>query len=157
VSVHFLAGDVLVNRNKARAIAHGCNTEGVMGAGIAAELRAKYPWMFEAYRRACRDGEFKLGSCLTCESGGDITIFCLATQRLPRGPQPRASLKAVEDALWNMRSEMERLGIESVAMPPIGCGLGGLDWESQVKIAVVNALSSWEGTAYAYTTFARGI
>lgn len=105
------------------ALAHGCNTQGAMGAGIAKEFRRRWPEMYEAYRERCRAGEFRLGGVFVW--GTDPVIFNLATQ--PR-PGPSATLDAIASAVQAMLDSAADLGIAKIGLPRLGAGLGGLDW-----------------------------
>lgn len=106
------------------AIAHGCNTVGAMGAGIATEFRRRWPAMYDAYRAECTQGRFTLGMFFAWETQG-LTIYNLATQ--PR-PGPSANLDAIAAATTAMVNDAGDHGISTIAMPRIGAGLGGLDW-----------------------------
>lgn len=105
------------------AIGHGCNTVGVMGAGIAKEFRRRWPAMYDEYRRRCDDGEFGLGDVF--QWGDSPVVFNLGTQ--PK-PGPYASLAAIEASVSLMIRLADRSGLSTVGLPRIGCGLGGLDW-----------------------------
>jgi O-acetyl-ADP-ribose deacetylase (regulator of RNase III) len=106
-----------------RAIAHGVNCQGVMGAGIAAEFRRRWPQMYEAYRKRCESGGLWAGDVLPWEHAGGV-VFNLATQPVP-GPsaQPWMITAAVGRMIQLAGYGYE---IRQVAMPWIGCGLGGL-------------------------------
>lgn len=109
------------------ALAHGCNTLGAMGAGIAREFRRRYPAMYDEYRRRCGEGSFGLGDVLTWwEDPTQPVIFNLATQ--PRRGRC-ASLGAIRVAVSEMLDQAEHLiHVDAIGMPQIGCGLGGLRW-----------------------------
>ena len=63
--IRFVSGDLFDNAHDAQAFAHGCNCQGSMGAGIAKTFRARYPDMYEEYRRRCKaePRQFNLGDC----------------------------------------------------------------------------------------------
>jgi O-acetyl-ADP-ribose deacetylase (regulator of RNase III) len=115
------------------ALAHGCNTAGVMGAGIALEFRKRYPPMYEIYRAMCGTGDFRLGTAFAWTEELDMRplIFCMATQPTPG---PTASLDAIRTSLTQVLTECEALGVTEVGMPRIGAGLGGLDWADVSKV-----------------------
>lgn len=106
------------------AIGHGCNIQGVMGAGIAKEFRRRWPAMYDEYRRRCRDGRFQLGDVFVWE--GTPIVFNLATQ--PR-PGPSATLEAIASSVSRMMRMADESDIPAVGVPRIGAGLGGLVWE----------------------------
>lgn len=114
-------------------IAHGVNCLGVMGAGVAAAIRDRWPAVFYAYERNTRLGEELLGSAHAVRVGENLWVVNCYTQKTvgPRGTGRYAD----PDAL---RRSLEFAFIHAVATnlplhaPRIGCDLGGLDWESEV-------------------------
>src|SRR6187549_2368115 len=123
--IEFVAGDLFVNRVKAEAFAHGCNCAGSMGAGIAVGFKARYPLMFEEFRRRCKakPPEFGLGEVFFWREEGKPAVFNLGTQ--PR-PGRGATYPVVEAALKALRSAADDARIRSIAMPRIAAGYGGL-------------------------------
>jgi O-acetyl-ADP-ribose deacetylase (regulator of RNase III) len=105
------------------AFAHGVNCQGVMGAGVAREMARRYPDMVMAYRERCTRKRMVAGEVMTWE--GPPTVFNLATQVHPGA---NARLAWVQASLASLIDKAEDLDIRSVAMPRIGCGIGGLDW-----------------------------
>lgn len=106
------------------ALAHGCNTQGAMGAGIATEFRRRWPDMYMEYQRRCRDGTFTLGDVFVWES--TPIVFNLGTQ--PR-PGPSATIDAIRTATTAMLDIARKRGVDAIGLPRIGAGLGGLDWQ----------------------------
>lgn len=124
----------------AEALVNTVNTEGVMGKGIALQFKKKFPKMYEAYRAASEAGEIVPGRMHVFEQTDMLNpryIINFPTKRHWRSPARMEDIKAGLEAL---RSEIERLGIRSVAVPPLGCGNGGLDWRN-VRPAIERALS----------------
>lgn len=105
------------------AIAHGCNMQGVMGAGVARVVRDMYPRMYDTYRRKCQRKVFKLGDVWYWDA--EPAVFNLMTQDQP-GPDAR--LSAVTTSVRKMLFRAGVEGIKSIDMPRIGCGIGGLEW-----------------------------
>lgn len=107
-------------------LAHGVNLEGVMGSGIAVEFRKRWPKMYAEYQERCWTGALKLGRFHEWTAPDkSVTVFNLATQ-VRRGKH--AGLPSLRDAVEWMLFRAEDLGIEAVAIPRIGAGIGGLDW-----------------------------
>lgn len=106
------------------AIAHGVNCRGVMGRGIAVEFRRRWPDMYESYRKRClRHSGMIPGQIMPWKHPGGV-VFNLATQR---EPGPDAQTWMISAAIGQMVSEaIEDFGVTRVAIPEIGCGLGGL-------------------------------
>lgn len=120
----FIKGDLFAKGNL-QALAHGCNCAGAMGRGIATEFRSRFPAMFAEYKRRCDDGRFHLGDVFMWRGEG-TTVFNLGTQRTWR---TKADMSAIEKAVRTMVSMAEECAIETIGLPRIGSGLGGLPWE----------------------------
>ncbi len=119
-------GDIF--STSAQALAHGCNTNGRMGAGIAKTFKTKYYVMYKEYKRLCGDCRFNIGEGFIYKTEEGKYIFNLATQ----GNLSGASVENVYLCLEWMKEQMKKLQISGLAMPKIGCGLGGLDWLNDV-------------------------
>lgn len=105
------------------AIGHGVNLKGVMGKGVAAQFKQRYPAMFTEYRAACTTGWLHGGEALLWEAPDGLIVVNLATQPVPG---PTARVQWIEDALCDAFCQLHDRGISSLALPLIGCGLGGL-------------------------------
>lgn len=115
-------------------LAHGVNTEGVMGAGIAKTFRGNFPRNYEVYRRQCIQGQLSPGGVLVFpekDMGGNIRLIVnLASQQRPG---PDAQYHWLLESLMSfakqaMEANRYRLYGGRVAIPEIGCGIGGLEW-----------------------------
>jgi len=113
-----------------KVIAHGANTLGIMGAGIARSIKAIYPNNFKTYNEKCLKGEFKLGDVLLVEDNKRI-VANLGTQNELGA---HASLQAVKLSFVLLMEELQKLGLKEVAIPKIGCGIGGLEWKDVREI-----------------------
>jgi O-acetyl-ADP-ribose deacetylase (regulator of RNase III) len=112
----------------AEALVNTVNCVGFMGKGIALQFRQAFPENFEAYRRICDKGELQPGRMFVFETRsmvGPRFIINFPTKRHWKGKSRIEDIDAGLDALIE---EVVRLGIKSIAVPPLGCGLGGLDW-----------------------------
>lgn len=123
----------------AEALVNTVNTEGVMGKGIALQFRQAFPPMFRAYEAACKRGEVKLGQMDVHDLGGLVGgprwIINFPTKGHWRA---KSKLADIETGLTSLVNEIQRLGIRSIAVPPLGCGNGGLAWsvvEPKIKAA----------------------
>ena len=110
--------------SKADALAQGCNTQGKMGAGIAKEFRERFPDMYTDYKKRCEEGRFQPGTGYMFEHPEKPHIINLATQ-----DREGARLLYVESALEWLKNSYDELGIESIAIPRIASGLGGMEWD----------------------------
>lgn len=115
--------------NPAQALVNPVNTVGVMGKGLALQFRERFPEMFADYARACAAGELEVGRVHVFDRGADHTrarwIIHFPTKRHWREPSRMAD---VEAGLLALVAAVTELKIKSVAVPALGCGLGGLRW-----------------------------
>jgi O-acetyl-ADP-ribose deacetylase (regulator of RNase III) len=150
--IAFVSGDLFVNRFQARALAHGCNCQGSMGAGIATGFRDRYPAMHAEYHRRCKaePRAFNLGDAWLWKANDQPWVFNLATQEGVW--RARATYEAIEAALRSMRQQAEREGITTIAVPRIGAGYGGLSWK-KVRAVVEKVFADWSGTLYVYEEY----
>lgn len=123
---------------EAEALVNTVNTVGVMGKGIALQFKRAFPDNFAAYEQACKDGKLEPGQMLVFQPGllnGPRFIINFPTKRHWRGS---ARLEDIDSGLRALIDEVKRLRIRSIAVPPLGCGNGGLDWRD-VKPRIVEA------------------
>lgn len=110
------------------ALVNTVNLQGVMGKGIALQFKKAWPDMFKAYEAACKRGEITPGRMHVWETGhlsGPRFIINFPTKRHWRG---RSKMGDIEVGLANLVTVIQNLGIRSIAIPPLGCGNGGLNW-----------------------------
>ena len=110
----------------AKGICHGVNIDGVMGAGIAKQFRERFPDMYQGYRQLCLEGRLKPGEVFSYfDPATGLTIFNIASQDHP-GANARLD--------W-IRQGLETVAVNTdlniVAMPLIGCGIGGLAYDGE--------------------------
>lgn len=123
------------------ALVNTVNTKGVMGRGIALQFKQAYPAMFREYEQACEADEIHLGQMYVFDlgglAGGPRWIICFPTKDHWRG---KSRLADIEAGLDDLVRTIKKLRIRSIAVPPLGCGLGGLDW-NEVRPRIEAALS----------------
>ena len=113
----------------AQALVNTVNTEGVMGKGIALQFRQAYPAMFKAYADACKAGAVQLGHMDVYDLGGLAAGARWIINFPTKGHwRARSRLRDIESGLADLVATVRRLDIRSIAVPPLGCGHGGLDW-----------------------------
>lgn len=128
------------------AIAHGVNCKGVMGAGIAAQFRTRYPKMFQSYRRRCLRGELLPGEIVPWKHDDGTVIYNLATQQEPGADaHPWMITAAVGQMITEAYHDFK---ITEIGMPLIGCGIGGL-----TKLALHQALLPYADAPVSLTVF----
>ena len=137
--LRFTTGDILAE--DAEALVNTVNCVGVMGRGVALQFKKAFPENFRAYAEACRRGEVKLGAMFVFQTGTlthPRTIINFPTKRHWRG---NSRIEVVEAGLEDLVRVVRARDIRSMAVPPLGCGLGGLDW-SIVRPRIAEALGS---------------
>lgn len=122
--IRYIKGDLL--KASEPLIGHGVNCRGIMGAGIAKQIKQKHPEVFKRYKNLC--DEVNKDPCLLGASqivaDGNVHVCNMFTQVFPG---PYAKLYAIQDCFEAF--SFEALDLEEIAIPMIGCGLGGLDWK----------------------------
>jgi len=147
--VQYVNGDIFINRFNAQAVAHGCNIQGVMGAGIAVQFKKRYPEMFKVYRQMCQEQCITVGDCFWWEEKDKPIVFNLMTQPDCGG----ATYDGIRESLLEMRKiATKKPRITSIAMPKIGAGLGGLNWEI-IKCLIEKVFDGWNGILYIYEEY----
>lgn len=135
-TITYKVGDLL--KSDEPVIAHGCNCQGVMGAGIARQVHDQYYTAFDHYSVACAKGEFHIGTAQRVALPDGRTIYNLGTQFRPG---PDATPWGIFLAFSNMGEDMASNGFSTVGVPRIGAGIGGLDWQSDVSPAILEAVA----------------
>lgn len=121
------------------ALVNTVNTVGVMGKGIALQFKRAYPAMFDAYVKACKAGEVETGKMHVWRTGsltGPRFVINFPTKRHWRAP---SRMEYVNEGLKDLVKVIRDEEIESIAIPPLGAGSGGLDW-TQVRPRIIAAL-----------------
>jgi len=131
------------------ALVNTVNTVGVMGKGIALQFKNAFPDNFKAYRDAVKSGSFQLGKVLVVpvNSIGKVRyIINFPTKDHWRYP---SKIEWVESGLKDLRTKIRENHIKSIALPPLGCGNGGLDWE-QVRPMIEKEMSDLDMEVLVY-------
>ena len=126
--LHFITGDML--QSKAEALVNTVNTVGVMGKGIALQFKEAFPANYKAYIAACKNKELEPGKLLAVWDTnllyGRKLIINFPTKTHWRQP---SKYEYIEKGLIALQELIEKEKINSIALPPLGCGNGGLDWK----------------------------
>lgn len=126
MAIKISTGDLLEEHTD--AIVNTVNCVGIMGKGIALQFKRKWPANFRAYEAACRTGRMRLGHMFVFDAGGLLKpryIINFPTKNHWRG---KSNLADIEVGLLDLINQVRALDIRSIAIPPLGCGNGGLDW-----------------------------
>ncbi|MEP4091780.1 macro domain-containing protein [Reichenbachiella sp.] len=112
------------------ALVNTVNTVGVMGKGIALQFKNRFPHNFKVYKDACKDGTFDVGQVLVVQEGDLLNnkmIINFPTKKHWRGD---SKYEYIDSGLIALKNAIEQHKIKSIAIPPLGCGNGGLDWST---------------------------
>ena len=150
--IRFIRGNLL--DAEAEAVVNTVNTVGVMGKGIALQFKEAFPDNFRAYKAACKSGDVRVGQMFVT-SNETLThpkwIINFPTKKHWRHP---TKIEWVHEGLRDLQRVIVDKGIRSIAIPPLGCGNGGLDWERVRPIieSMLSGLAGVEVVVYEPTT-----
>lgn len=133
----YKTGNLLAAR--ADALVNTVNTVGVMGKGIALQFKEKFPENYHAYVAACKKEEVQIGKMFVTEVNrmdGLRYIINFPTKKHWRYP---SRIEYIRSGLLDLQKVITEKNIQSIALPPLGCGNGGLDW-NEVKPLIQNLL-----------------
>jgi O-acetyl-ADP-ribose deacetylase (regulator of RNase III) len=124
----------------AEALVNTVNCDGFMGKGIALQFKQAWPDNFKAYAKACKSGQVQLGSMFVFAT--ECLIYPKYIINFPTKGHWRENsrLKDIASGLQALIEEVKSRGIQSIAVPPLGCGNGGLDWQ-KVRPMIVEAFN----------------
>jgi O-acetyl-ADP-ribose deacetylase (regulator of RNase III) len=120
--ITYLEGNLF--ESSAQVITNTVNCVGVMGKGVALEFKNRYPAMFSDYQARCQSGKLQPGVPYLWENDR-VQVLNFPTKRDWRNP---SRLEDIADGLRYLANHYDELGIQSIAMPALGCGNGGLNW-----------------------------
>ena len=144
--ITYTTGNIL--EAETEALVNTVNRVGIMGKGIALQFEQAHPDNYAQYVRACETGEVQPGRMFITQTGSILRphyIINFPTKRHWRG---KSRLEDIDAGLEALKQDIRRLGIRSIAVPPLGCGSGGLAW-SDVRPRIEQALASLEGVQIA--------
>ena len=140
--VDYRTGDILAE--DAEALVNTVNCVGIMGRGVALQFRNAFPANFREYARACTRGEVQPGRMFVTDTN-QLTnpryIINFPTKRHWRG---KSRMEDIDAGLIDLQRVILEKGIRSIAIPPLGSGLGGLDW-NDVRPRIEDALRGFKG------------
>jgi O-acetyl-ADP-ribose deacetylase (regulator of RNase III) len=135
--IEFKTGDIL--RADAEALVNTVNCVGIMGRGIALQFKNDFPENFKAYEAACEREEVQPGKMFVFETRtltNPKFIINFPTKRHWRG---KSRMEDIDSGLKALVEEIRTRSIRSIAIPPLGSGLGGLNW-ADVRPRIIEAL-----------------
>lgn len=101
------------------------NTVGVMGAGLAKQFARRYPSIVNDYRQDCRSGNLTVEKPCVYHFNDDEAVLCFATKKHWKND---SQIDWIRSGLNYLANHYKDMGIKSLAVPMLGCGLGQLDW-----------------------------
>lgn len=127
--IRYTQGDIL--SSDAEALVNTVNCVGVMGRGIALHFKNAYPANFKAYAVACKRNEMKPGRMFVFETD-QLSPHWIVNFPTKRHWRNKSRIEDIESGMDALVSEIRKRNIRSIAIPALGSGLGGLNWQ-QVK------------------------
>lgn len=113
--------------SKMQTLVNPVNTFGAMGKGLALQFKKRYPEYYEAYRRACTRRVFQIEKCFVYNfEDRDQKIYSFPTKSHWCRP---SRWEWIDAGLQHLAENLERYGITGLAVPALGCGEGGLEWD----------------------------
>ena len=135
---HKTSGDIF--EEQVDAIVNPVNCVGVMGAGLALQFKKRFTDNFDAYVEACNQG-LKPGQMFIFETGLPVPKYIV---NFPTEDRARSKMEFIESGLAALLDDIKTLGIKSIAIPALGCGIGGLSWD-KVKPLIDKAFEGVDG------------
>jgi O-acetyl-ADP-ribose deacetylase (regulator of RNase III) len=149
-------GDILLS--KADAIAHGVAPLDHFDSGLAAHVREDYPSLYKDFRHYCQTYHPKPGSVWLWQGINHKKIFNLMTQEPAEhnsGHPGKASLHNLRHCLKELVHQVEQNNIQSIALPKIATGVGGLDWKD-VEPIIEEHFAQSKIPVYVYDKYVKG-
>jgi O-acetyl-ADP-ribose deacetylase (regulator of RNase III) len=135
--IQFKQGNIL--EENAEALVNTVNCVGVMGKGVALQFKQAFPENFLAYKKACTAKELQPGKMFIFPTGQLFPRY-LINFPTKRHWKEKSRLEDIQTGLKALVAVVRQLEIRSIAIPPLGCGNGGLDW-AEVKPLIEEAMS----------------
>lgn len=152
--IKFKNGDIFIDQ--AEAIVNTVNCVGVMGRGLALQFKNKYPENFREYQKACKQNFVKPGRMFVFETGELIGPKYIINFPTKRHWKAKSKIEDIQSGLQDLVKTIEQYGISSVAIPPLGSGLGGLPW-GLVKNEIIQALNDVSCEVIVYEPLERDV
>lgn len=129
----------------AGSIVNPVNTMGIMGAGVALQVKNRFPEIYYDYKEACDRGEVKIGKLHYKKASNGQWIIHFPTKIHWNNA---STIEFIEAGLISFADLPDHLLHDGVSFPKLGCGHGKLDFESQVKPLMLGYLQNMSGTFY---------
>ncbi|GAB3378559.1 macro domain-containing protein [Spongiibacter taiwanensis] len=140
--ITYLQGNLL--DAEVEALVNTVNTVGVMGKGIALMFKERFPQNMQEYAQACKAGEVQTGRMFVTKTGELMGPKWVVNFPTKQHWKAKSKMEWIESGLEDLRRFIEENRLQSIAIPPLGAGNGGLNWQ-EVKPLVERALGDLEG------------
>lgn len=140
--IRFTRGNLL--EADVEALVNTVNTVGVMGKGIALMVKEAFPENFREYAAACKRGEVEVGRVFLTQRPGLAGPRWIINFPTKKHWRHSSRIEWIEEGLVDLRRVILEKGIRSIAVPPLGCGQGGLRWQN-VRGLIERKLGDLEG------------
>jgi len=134
--IKFRTGNIL--QSEAEALVNTVNTVGVMGKGIALAYKNEFPENYRIYREAYEKGDLRIGKMLLTQTGLLLPRYIINFPTKKHWRE-KSNIQYIIEGMHDLVRVIQDENIQSIAIPPLGCGNGGLDWNA-VKPIIVNML-----------------
>jgi len=136
--IYYTKGNII--QADVEALVNTVNTVGIMGKGIALAFKKAFPDNYKIYRKLCEDKQFNIGDLLVTNTDQTRPKFIVnfPTKKHWRG---RSKIEFIEIGMKELVKVINEKQIKSIAIPPLGCGNGGLNW-NEVKSIMLKELES---------------
>jgi O-acetyl-ADP-ribose deacetylase (regulator of RNase III) len=146
--ISYVNGDLLGATQK--VLVHGCNNHGVMGSGVARQIRARWPNVYEVYALKHKVFGLELGDIIPVGTlDGKIVVNAVTQDGFGRDGHRYVDYNAIETCFRKINDRVDVWEVAEVAMPRIGAGLGGGDWSIIEKI-IVSTAKNYRPVVYDY-------
>lgn len=136
--IKYRSGDIL--KSETEALVNTVNCVGVMGKGLALQFKNAFPENFKAYVTACKRKEVRPGHMFIFETRCFEPPHYIINFPTKRHWRDKSHIEDIESGLADLVKVIRNKGIRSITIPPLGCGLGGLDWWTEVQPCIKTAL-----------------
>jgi O-acetyl-ADP-ribose deacetylase (regulator of RNase III) len=110
------------------ALVNTVNTVGVMGKGVALQFKIAYPQMFKEYQKACKHGHVQIGKMYVYHNNARGNPKLIINFPTKQHWKENSEMRYIREGLNSLIEEIKSNNVKSIALPPLGCGMGGLNW-----------------------------
>jgi O-acetyl-ADP-ribose deacetylase (regulator of RNase III) len=128
---------------KVQAYVNTVNCVGIMGKGIALQFKMAFPDNYKEYKKVCDDGKMHIGKMFITNDNNMFESKYIINFPTKTHWKAKSKLEHIEKGLNDLVKKINEFNIKSIVIPPLGCGLGGLDW-NEVRSVIEQKLSHLE-------------